>query len=184
MAYISYEEFGVNFVALAVTPERVRDAVAEVAGDTFEVGPMPAGPGGVAVVTARGRIGPPQIEQVTGPILSFEARLLIDLSLEVRLATVPQRYKGRVEVPLSLRVRTVEPLMLKIEVDPVTASDVGVDLQPEGMSAGMLQRVGNIDDEVRSAVTRIVNERLGSEKSRDTREINVASLIDKALSAD
>jgi hypothetical protein len=183
MDYIPYEQFGVNFVSTAVTPDRVKSAVAEVAGDSFQIGPFSTGPAGVAVVTADARIGVVEIEEVPGSILRFEATLPIDLNLEVRLAAVPHRYSGAVRVPLSLSVRTVEPLSLVIEVEPVVAGDVTVDLRSEGMSAGMLQRVGNIDGEVRKHVVRVVNERLDSEAARASRRIDVAALIDKALDA-
>lgn len=182
MSFISYEQFGLNFVALAVTTERIEEAVATVAGNSFMIGPMGAGPGGVAVVKADGRIGAPKVQQVAGPLLKFEARLPIELNLEIRLATVPQRYRGEVEVPLTLTVRTAEPLTLTIEVDPIAAADVHVDLRSSGVSAGMLQRLGNMDEEVRSQVARVVTERVSSPEARASREIDVAALIEKALS--
>jgi hypothetical protein len=181
MAFISYEQFGINFVSTAVTAERVKAAVAEVAGDSFKIGPFSAGPAGVAVVTAEARIGVAEIQNLLGSVLKFDAILPIGLDLEVRLATVPHRYTGAIRVPLSLSVRTVEPLSLLIEVEPVVPGHVTVDLRSEGMSAGVLQRVGNIDGEVRKQVARVVNERLDSEHARASREIDVAALIEKAL---
>ena len=135
MNFISYEQFGVNFVALAVSEERVKASVADVAGDSFHIGPMGAGPGGVAVVQADGDIGSPVVEEVPGPPLKYTAKLPITLNLEVRLAAMPQRYRGDIVVPLSLSVRTAEPLMLLIEVEPVVPRDVNLDLRSSGMSA-------------------------------------------------
>ncbi|MDQ3986668.1 MAG: hypothetical protein M3280_09250 [Actinomycetota bacterium] len=181
MNFISYERFGVNFVSRAVNLDRVKAAVAEVAGDSFRIGPMGAGPGGVAVVQADGEIGSPVVEEIPGLMLKFDAKLPITLNLEVRLATVPQRYRGEILVPLSLSVRTVEPLTLLIEVEPIVARDVSVDLRSAGMSAGLLKRLGNIDDEVRKQVAQVVNGRLDSKEARASREIDVGSLIDKAM---
>ncbi|MGH2730055.1 MAG: hypothetical protein ACRDJI_05535 [Actinomycetota bacterium] len=181
MDFIPYEQFGVNFVSTAVTPERVKAAVAEVAGDSFQIGPFSAGPAGVAVVKAEARIGAVEIEQLPGTLLTFEAMLPVGLDLEVRVAAVPHRYTGAIRVPLSLSVRTLQPLSLLIEVEPVVAGHVTVHLRSEGMSAGVLQRIGNIDGEVRKQVARVVNERLDSEHARASRRIDVAALIDKAL---
>ncbi len=41
----TYEEFGRRFYEIAVTEERVGDAIAAIAGDEFEMGPMGQGPG-------------------------------------------------------------------------------------------------------------------------------------------
>ena len=51
--YVSYEEFGRRFFEIAVTEERVGDAIAAIAGDEFEMGPMGQGPGKIAKVTAK-----------------------------------------------------------------------------------------------------------------------------------
>ncbi len=181
MNFTSYERFGVNFVALAVTPERIRSAVMEAAGRPLQIGPMPAGPGGLASVTAKGHVGLVDVEKLEGHDLRFLATLPIDLDLEIKLAGVPQRYKGDIEVRLSLSVKTAEPLWLVIDVAPVGNEDVTVSLTPEGVAAEMLQRVGNMDEEVRAQVIRTVNERINSESARATRQIDVAALIDGAI---
>jgi len=54
--YLTYEEFGRKFFEVAVTEERVGGAIAAIAGDEFEMGPMEQGPGGIAKVTARVKI--------------------------------------------------------------------------------------------------------------------------------
>ncbi len=55
-AYMSYEEFGRRFFEVAVTEERVGDAIGQIAGDAFEMGPIAQGPGRLAKVTAKVRI--------------------------------------------------------------------------------------------------------------------------------
>ncbi|EUA48513.1 hypothetical protein I543_2523 [Mycobacteroides abscessus 21] len=42
--YLTYEEFGRAFFEIAVSEARVRAAVASIAGEPFEVGPMAQGP--------------------------------------------------------------------------------------------------------------------------------------------
>ena len=180
MDFISYEQFGVNFVRHAVTADRLKAEVADLAGDSFHIGPMSVGPGGVAVAKADGTIGSPEVERLPGLDIRFEAKLPIVLNLEVRVAGVPQRYRGDIEVSLWLTVRTVEPLVILIEVAPVEAGHVTVDLESDGMSAGVLQRVGNIDEEVRTQVVRVVNDRVNADKARASREIDVATMIDES----
>ena len=180
MDYISYEKFGVNFVRHAVTTERVAASIADTAGDRVDVDPMPAGPGGFATASATGHIGTVRVTPDPGEMLRFLAVLPIDLDLEIRFGPVTNRFTGLVEVPLSLTVRTAEPLTIAIDISPVTPSDIRVDLRSTSPGADMLQKVGNIDAEVQGHVARVVNERLASEKARAARIIDVAAQVDES----
>lgn len=181
MDRISYERFGVNFVERAVTAERIAEALTGSAGGAFRIGPMASGPGGIAVAEATGRAGVVEVERLPGSQVQFAAKLPIVLDLEIKVAAVPQRYRGNIEVSLSLSVHTADPLWLLIEVEPVTGSDVSVDLRSEGGVGGMLQRIGNIDEEVRGQVVKVVNERISAPEARATREIDVAALVDRSM---
>ena len=64
--YVTYEEFGRKFFEVAVTEERVGDAIAGIAGDAFEMGPMGQGPGKIAKVTAKVRIKEPRVTRNVG----------------------------------------------------------------------------------------------------------------------
>ena len=64
--YMTYEEFGRKFFEVAVTEERVGDAIAGIAGDAFEMGPMGQGPGKIAKVTAKVRIQDPRVTRNVG----------------------------------------------------------------------------------------------------------------------
>ena len=182
MDLISYEQFGVNFVAAAVTVERIEGAIGETSGDPVDVGPMPAGPGGIATVRATGQVGTPVVHKLEGPTLKFDAVLPIELQLDITVAAVPQRFSGEVEVPLSLSVHTAAPLTLLIEVAPVVPREIRVDLASSGLGAGVIQKVGNVDDEVRKQVAKVVNDRIGSERARASRVIDVGEMIQDAIS--
>jgi hypothetical protein len=184
MDHISYEQFGVNFVNRAVTAERIAEALTDSAGGAFKIGPMTAGPGGIAVAEAKGRAGVVEVKRLPGSQVKFAATLPIVLDLEIKVAAVPQRYRGNIEVSLSLSVHTADPLWLVIEVEPVTALDVDVDLRSEGGVGGMLQRLGNIDEEVRGQVVKVVNERISAPEARSTREIDIAALVDRSMQRD
>jgi hypothetical protein len=184
MTEISYEQFGVNFVTKVVTPERVAATIARVSGSDVNAGPMAAGPGGAAEVTATGRIraidAQPSFSQER---LGFDATISIDLELDVRVAGANHRYHGDVTVSLRLSVRAVEPLTLMIDVDPVLAEDVEVKLEAEGLRAKFLQRLGGIDDEVRRTVAEVVAERLDSPEAREVRELHILDFVDKSWNA-
>ena len=142
-------------------------AIDEVAGDTVEMGPMAAGPGGIAQVKALGKTRPARVERPSGQVIRYVATLPIDLDLEVKLAGVRTVTTGLVAVRLVLTVRTAEPLLLVIHVGEITHEDVDVELRPSNVAAGMLQTVGNLDDEVRRNVARVVNAAdLGAQSGR------------------
>lgn len=183
MQEISYEQFGSNFVTHAVTPHRVVDAIRQIAGEVIEVGPMPAGPAGVAQVTAVGRVGDPEVTTTVADLLTFTAILPIDLDLEVILALATNRYSGRMKVSLTLTVRTAEPLILVIDVEPLAADDIKVDLQAAGIAASVLQKIGDMENEIKRVVARTVNERVASDEARAAREIDLLALIEKAWPA-
>src|SRR5687767_5959325 len=125
--YISYEQFGVNFVRNAVTAERIAASITETAGATIEEGPTSAGPGGIATATSTGRIGTVRVTPRPGDLLGFDAVLPIELDLEIKVGPISNRYRGLVEVPLKMTVHVAQPLSLVIEIAPVVAADVQVD---------------------------------------------------------
>jgi len=185
MGEISYEQFGNNFVTQVVTPERVAATIARVAGSEVKAGPMQAGPGGAASVTATGRIGEITARVVFADTrLAFEATVPIALELGVRVAGVTHRYKGSLTVPLYLSVRAIEPVTIAIDIEPISPDNVQVRLSAEGVRARLLQRLGNVDDQVRRTVAKVVTERLDSPEAKEVRNLDILGYVDKAWNAD
>jgi hypothetical protein len=178
--YISYEQFGVNFVRHAVTAERIAASIADVAGDKIDVGPTPAGPGGIATATSTGRIGTVRVTPSPGDLLGFDAVLPIELDLQVKLGPVSNGFRGLVEVPLKFTVHVADPLTFVIEVAPVVGKDIHVDLRSTGLGGDLLQQAGNLDGEVQGQVARMVNERMNTEKAKAARVIDVGALIEES----
>jgi len=176
----SYEQFGCDFIRLAVTDDRLAAALADVAGDVIRVGPMAVGPGGTATVDAEGRIGAPRIDREEGVPLTFRAVLPVDLSLDVKVAGVNHHYDARVSVPLRLTVHTLAPITLMIDVARVSSRDVDVRLKADGMRAKVLSRLGNVEDEIRRHVARFVRERVDDPGGLRARRIEILPLIDRA----
>lgn len=59
--YVTYEEFGRRFFEVAVTPDRVAAAFADIAGSEFAMEPISQGPGGIAKVSANVKIREPRV---------------------------------------------------------------------------------------------------------------------------
>jgi hypothetical protein len=177
MDEISFEELGVNFVTHVVTPERVAATIAHVAGSEVRVGPMNAGPGGAASVSAVGKVGTVTAGNSFREGLSFDAMIPIDISLDVRIAGASHKYKGKLSVPLHITLRAVAPVILRFDIDPVQPDEVRVELSAEGVRAKVLQRIGGIDEEVRRAVASTVTERLDAPRARAVREIDILQRV-------
>lgn len=180
MTPIPYEEFGVSFIELAVTDERLGSALSAVAGEVIRIGPMAVGPGGAATVDAEGRVGPARIERREGTPLRFSAALPVDLSLDVKVAGVNHHYEARLGIPLELTVLTEHPITLVIEVARVSSRHVDVRLRADGMRAKVLSRLGNVEDEIRRQVARFVRERVDSPDGQRARRVEILPLIDQA----
>lgn len=180
---IRYGQLGRNFVYSVVTPERVAATIAHVAGQAVDVGPMRAGPGDAATVTATGTIGGIEA-RVTSRYepLELEASIPIELSLHVRVAGTQHRYRGRVVVPLRLRVVATEPVVLTIDIAEVLPREIDVTLEAGGLPGRLLRRVGNIDTEVRRTVATVVNDRLSSPDGMAARRIDVLEEVDEIFS--
>src|SRR5437773_3939108 len=81
----TYEEFGRRFFEIAVTEERVGDAIATIAGDEFEMGPIGQGPGGIAKVTARVKIQTPMVTRHVGEQITFSIRIPLEIDMVIDL---------------------------------------------------------------------------------------------------
>ena len=180
MTLISYERFGVNFVQLAVTDERVAAALVSVAGDVIRIGPLAVGPRQAATVNAEGRVGSPSIERRDTIPLSFRAVLPVELSLDVAVTGMHHHYDADLRIPFELTVNTAAPITLLIDVARLSSRDVDVTLRADGVRARVLSRLGNVEDEVRRQVARFVRERVDSVEGESARRIEILPLIDEA----
>jgi hypothetical protein len=175
---VPYDAWGRAFLESAVTGGRIHRAVADIAGDTVEMGPIQAGPGGAATVHVVGHIRAIDVVPRPDALVSYTATLTIDLELAIK-ASGTHRFTGTVTVPLVLTARTaVDPLALIIDVDRVRGRDIGTKLHTDGLKSKIVQRVGNVDGEVRKHVSRIVNERIESEAAVKARVIEVLAAVD------
>lgn len=180
MELCSYEEFGVAFFEHAVTEEKVLEAVREMAGDPIDMGPVPAGPGGAAQVTATGSVGEPAATRLEGDIIRYEVVLPISLDFTVDLQVDKHRFHGDLLVPLLISARATKELCIDIEVEPPTADQVRLDLKASGLRASVLQKLAGIDDEVKRFVAQYIQDEVDKGDPAD-RVIDVKQSIDAAV---
>lgn len=176
---LSYESFGEAFIFATVTPERVVAAVKRIAGDTVSLGPLRAGPGGAAAVTATGTIGEPEADEVGSNPLVYAVRLPVQLSLVVRVGAVG-RFEATGSINLRLEVHTLSPLAIVIDVSPVHASDASFEISSRGVQSKVMQRAGDVAGELQRHAASYVNEQINRpEASRYTR-IDLLPLIERS----
>lgn len=182
--YVSYEEFGRNFFEIAVTEDRIAAAFSAIAGEEFQVGPLPAGPGGVVKVVADVRIADPRIERHVGELITFtvELPLAIGLLIDLKLDRIHYDVEGLITLPLT--VRCAKPLELRIEVDPPAPRDVFVDVASRNMRGEIIRNLAQVDAEIRRVIAKTVAEEIDKPEVRKARYIDVATELARALEGD
>ena len=99
--YMTYEEFGRKFFEVAVTEERVGGAIADIAGDAFEMGPMGQGPGKIAKVTAKVNIQDPRVTRHVGDTITFAIRIPLEIDMVIDLRIDRPRFMVFGEISLA-----------------------------------------------------------------------------------
>jgi hypothetical protein len=178
--FCSYETFGVRFFEHAVTAERIVAAMSGVVGSEIEFGPVGAGPGRVARVSATGQVGTPRATRTATDPLVFRLVVPVDLTLVVQLGGQTHRFDADLTVGVALTARAAEPLTIVIDIEPPTAEDVRVTVNAQGLRATLLQYVAGIDDEIRRFVAKYVAREIAKPGVQRARVIDVAARIDAA----
>jgi hypothetical protein len=176
--YVTYEQWGRNFFALAVTEDRVAAAFGEIAGDELTMGPMAQGPGRLARVTAKVRIQEPRAIRQLGDTITFTIRipLVIDLLVDLRLDK--QRFTVDGEIALRATARAAEPLVLILDVAKPRATDISVHVESQSIRGEIVRLIGGVDAEIRRFIAAHVSEQIDAPESIQAKVIDVASMID------
>jgi hypothetical protein len=178
--YGSYEEFGRAFFRTAVTEERILAAVGGLAGDTFEFGPLAAGPAKIAKVNATGRIGQPSITAVDGDDVQFRLAIPVDVQLVVHVPLDEHHFHAQLVVHLNIRARAARPLRVVIDIDRPTKDDVEVQLEAATMRGTLLSAVAGVENELRRFVAKYVAREVDKPHIAQARDIDVAARISGA----
>lgn len=177
---ITYEEFGRRFFEIAVTEERVGNAIAEIAGDAFEMGPMGQGPGKIAKVTAKIRIQKPRLTRHVGPMITFAIRIPLEIDMVVDLRIDKPKFVVFGEIALRATARAAEPLLLVLDVEKPRASDISIHVTSKSLRGEVVRILGGIDAEIRRFIAAHVAGEIDSPASQKAKVIDVADSIDDA----
>ena len=182
MELVSYQDFGAALIDEAVTSARIEHAVAEVAGNHVEVGPLLVGPGDAASVVAKGTIGAPTARPAapeTDGTRRFTVTIPVDLGLSVKVAGTTHRFASTIRVHLRLAVRTAtNPVALVIDITPPEPFDLEVDVQASGVAARVIGRLGNVDAKVRKEVVAFIRERLEAPDARAATVVHIGDTVE------
>ncbi len=179
--FCTYGDFGLAFFQRAVTAERIQDGASGLVGQPIEFGPIGAGPGRIATVSATGEVGTPTVTSFsTAEPLRFLLRVPVDLRLSVSLPATVNRFRADMMIELTLIARAAEPLRVVIDIEPPTRDDITVDLRAAGVRATMLQMVAGIEGEIRRFVARYVAKEIGKPAIAKARDIDLGAIIDRS----
>jgi hypothetical protein len=176
----TYGEFGELFFRAAVTPERILGAVEGIAGKPIDFGPMGVGPGRIAQVTAKGQIGQATATELPGAPISYDLVVPVELDFTINLQVEKERFHASVEVPLVVTAHATRDLRIVVDVTPPNPDELKLDLAADGLRAGLLGRIANVDGELRRFVAKYVARELEKPHVVATRNIDVGVSIDVA----
>jgi hypothetical protein len=178
--YVTYEEFGRRFFEVAVTPERVAAAFADIAGTEFAMEPITQGPGGIAKVSANVKIREPQVTRRLGDDITFVIHipLAIDLLLDLRLDK--QRFKVSGDIQLRATARAAEPLLLIVDVAKPRPSDITVNVSSKSFRGEVLRILAGVDGEIRRFIAAYVANEIDTPQSQSAQVIDIVHQLNQA----
>ncbi|MFI5508114.1 hypothetical protein ACIA48_11645 [Mycobacterium sp. NPDC051804] len=179
---MTYEQFGREFFEIAVTEDRVGGAIAAIAGDEFEMGPMAQGPGKVAKVTAKVRIQEPRLTRDVGELITFAIRIPLEIDLVVDLRIDKPKFMVFGEIALRATARAAKPLLLILDVEKPRSSDISIHVTSKSLRGELVRILGGIDAEIKRFIAAHVAGEIDSPASQKAKIIDVADSIDGAWS--
>lgn len=178
--FVSYQQWGLDFFSEAVSEDRILGAVNNIAGQPIDFGPMGVGPGKIAKVRAYGEIGAATAHRLDGGQIAYRVELPVSLNFELNLQVETLVFHAELLVPLTLTARAVEGVRIFISIDPPRSSDIQVRVQAEGIRASIMQRVADVEGELKRFVAKYVARETSKPHIEAARVIDVSAAIDKA----
>ena len=175
--YMTYEEFGRKFFEVAVSEERVRKAIAAIAGEAFEMGPIGQGPGKIAKVTAKVRIKEPRVTRQVGDMITFAIRIPLEIDMVVDLRIDKPKFMVFGEIALRATARAAEPLLLILDVQKPRSSDISIHVTSKSLRGEVVRIIGGVDAEIRRFIAAHVAGEIDSPASQKAKIIDVADSI-------
>jgi hypothetical protein len=174
---MTYEEFGRRFFEIAVTEERVGDAIAAIAGDEFEMGPMGQGPGGIAKVTAKVKVQTPSVTRHVGEQITFSIRIPLEIDMVIDLRIDKPRFMVFGEIALQASALAAAPLVLILDVQKPRPSDIAIHVTSKSLRAEVVRILGGVDAEIKRFISAHVSAEIDSPASHKAKVIDVGGQI-------
>ncbi|MGK8501265.1 hypothetical protein [Nocardia asiatica] len=174
--WIDYAEFGERFVTHAVNAARIESAVSGMAGRGMTIGPVSIGPAGLAGFVAEGKVGTPRVLH-SGPRVSFAVTVPVSLTLKVLLGGRKLRLEARVEIDLTLHARTAEPVLVIIDIPPITQRDISFVLRAQAVDSAWEWLLDPIAGVVQREVASRVNAMLADPHTRRGLVFDVEAMV-------
>ncbi|MDA4107614.1 hypothetical protein [Mycolicibacterium holsaticum] len=175
---ITYEEFGRQFFEIAVTEDRVGGAIAAIAGDEFQIGPIAQGPGRIAKVTAKVRVQEPRLTRHVGDMITFAIRIPLEIDMVVDLRIDKPQFMVFGEINLRATARAAAPLLLILDVEKPRSSDIAIHVTSKSLRGEVLRVLAGIDAEIRRFIAAHVAGEIDSPASQKAKIIDVSQSID------
>ncbi len=179
-SYVSYEEFGRRFLEYAASADRIAGAFGQLTGAAFDFGPIGAGPGKLAKVSAQVQLGEPTLTREVGQYIEFELRIPLQVDLTLDLAVDRHRYEVDGYVRVHLTVRTAEPLRVIIDIAEPRSGDVRINVDTDTKRGQLVRIVAGVDHEIRRFVARYIAREIRKPHIAAARDIDVAARLDAA----
>lgn len=178
--YMTYEEFGRKFFEVAVSEQRVGDAIGSIAGDEFQMGPIGQGPGRIAKVTAKVRIQQPRVARHSGLNFSFDIRIPLEINMVIDLRIDRPQFIVFGEIALQAVARAAEPLALVLDVQKPQPRDITIHVTSKTLRAEVLRVMAGIDAEIKRFIAAHVSGEIDNPAAQQAKVINIAEMIDSA----
>lgn len=182
---ISYAQFGDNWIRRILHLERILRTVEDVLGDRIELGPIGAGPGrAFASVSVLGKYRPTSGHAVLGEeLLTYAIDLPISVEFDLELPLDKLRFNAEVVVPLVLVVHTESLVRLRMEIRRPTEDQIQLQLQTDTRRGTMLQKIANLDAELRRFLLRVLDIELSKPYVQRAMNLDMEELIDASWPA-
>ncbi|MBF6169040.1 hypothetical protein IU486_30500 [Streptomyces gardneri] len=174
--WIDYAEFGERFVTHAVNAARIESAVSGMTGRGMTIGPVSIGPAGLAGFVAEGKVGAPRVLD-RGPRVTFEVTIPVSLTLKVLLGGRKLRLEARVEIDLTLHARTAEPVLIVIDIPPITQRDISFVLRAQAVESAWEWLLDPIAGVVQREVASRVNAMLADPHTRRNLVFDIEAMV-------
>ncbi|MEE6167779.1 MULTISPECIES: hypothetical protein [unclassified Mycolicibacterium] len=178
--YITYEEFGRRFFEIAVSEDRVADAIGAIAGDEFEMGPIGQGPGKIAKVTARVKIQKPRVTRNVGETITFSIRIPLEIDMVIDLRIDRPQFMVFGEIALRATALAAEPLLLILDVKKPRPSDISIHVTSKSLRAEVLRIMAGVDAEIKRFIAAHVAGEIDSPGSEKAKVIDIGTEIQSA----